>query len=247
MKDGLMDTAQVAEYLGVGQVTVWRWCRDGILPCSKIGRSWRVRRSALDEFIRRSERSFTLAGRLRAFIEVPDNVLAIAQDADLMKRLDAAFFRVAEPRGGKLIKYQRDDERLPPLDEVREEMTKEGLEISRLEAEGRLSFVVESGEGAERIDEVRRLLDETSQENRPVWVSFDWDLRMGIDKALEQQRVFTDLVEGSALVIKTAVLEEDLDEWPGATQRRAQVMHSGTIWLSREGLALSRVTPPPTL
>lgn len=242
-----MDTAQVAEYLGVGQVTVWRWCRDGILPCSKIGRSWRVRRSSLDEFIRRSEISFTLAGRLRAFIEVPDNVLAIAQDADLMKRLDAAFFRVAEPRGGKLIKYQRDDERLPPLDEVREEMTKAGLDVSRLEDEGRLSFVVESGEDGERVDEVRRLLDETAEEDRPVWVSFDWDLQLGVDKALEQQRVLTDLVEGSELVIKTAVLEEDLDEWPGATQRRAQVMHSGTMWLSREGLALSRVTPPSAL
>lgn len=240
-----MDTAQVAEYLGVGQVTVWRWCRDGILPCSKIGRSWRVRRSSLDEFIRRSEISFTLAGRLRTFIEVPDNVLAIAQDADLMKRLDAAFFRVAEPRGGKLIKYQRDDERLPPLDEVREEMTKAGLDVSRLEDEGRLSFVVESGEDGERVDEVRRLLDGTAEDDRPVWVSFDWDLQLGVDKALEQQRVITDLVEGSALVIKTAVLEVDLDEWPGATQRRAQVMHSGTMWLSREGLALSRVTPPP--
>ena len=239
-----MDTAQVAEYLGVGQVTVWRWCRGGILPCSKIGRSWRVRRSALDEFIRRSEVSFTLAGRLRAFIEVPDNVLAIAQDADLMKRLDAAFFRVAEPRGGKLIKYQRDDERLPPLDEVREEMTKADLEVSRLEDEGRLSFVMEDGE---RVDEVRRLLDETAEEDRPIWVSFDWDLQPGVDKALEQQRVITDLVEGSALVIKTAVLEENLDEWPGAAQRQAQVMHSGTMWLSREGLALSRVTPPPAL
>jgi len=26
--------------------------------------------------------------------------------------------------------------------------------------------------------------------------------------------------------------------------RRAQVLHSGTIWLSESGLALARVTPP---
>jgi len=32
-------------------------------------------------------------------------------------------------------------------------------------------------------------------------------------------------------------------EWPGADQRRAQVMHSGALWLAREGLALSRVSP----
>jgi excisionase family DNA binding protein len=34
----LLDTKVVAAYLGVGQVTVWRWCRDGNLPCIKIGR-----------------------------------------------------------------------------------------------------------------------------------------------------------------------------------------------------------------
>jgi hypothetical protein len=36
-----------------------------------------------------------------------------------------------------------------------------------------------------------------------------------------------------------------IDEWPGAMQRRAQVIHSGTIWLSEAGLVLSRVVPPP--
>jgi hypothetical protein len=66
---------------------------------------------------------------------------------------------------------------------------------------------------------------------------------MGVKEALEQQRALTELVEGSELVVKTTVLEEDLDEWPGADLRGAQVMHSGTIWLAREGLALSRVSP----
>src|SRR5829696_2430319 len=69
--DELLDTEEVAEYLGVGQVTVYRWCREGSLPCLKIGRRWRVRREALAEFLRKSERSETLTGRLRAFLEVP--------------------------------------------------------------------------------------------------------------------------------------------------------------------------------
>jgi hypothetical protein len=42
------------------------------------------------------------------------------------------------------------------------------------------------------------------------------------------------------------VLEEVVDEWPGKMLRRAQVAHSGTIWLSVSGLALSRVMPPPS-
>ena len=54
------------------------------------------------------------------------------------------------------------------------------------------------------------------------------------------------MVEGSELVVKTAVLGEVVDEWPGKALRRAQVLHSGTIWLSEAGLALSRVTPPPS-
>jgi Helix-turn-helix domain len=32
----LLHTEDVASYLGVGQVTVWRWCRDGTLPCLKV-------------------------------------------------------------------------------------------------------------------------------------------------------------------------------------------------------------------
>jgi hypothetical protein len=47
-------------------------------------------------------------------------------------------------------------------------------------------------------------------------------------------------------VVKTAVLEEVTDEWPGKMLRRAQLAHSGTIWVSNLGLALSRLTPPPS-
>ena len=45
--EALLGVEEVAEYLGVGQVTVYRWCREGSLPCLKIGRRWRVRRDAL--------------------------------------------------------------------------------------------------------------------------------------------------------------------------------------------------------
>jgi excisionase family DNA binding protein len=243
----LLGTEEVAEYLGVGPVTVYRWCREGSLPCVKIGRRWRVRREALDEFVRKSERSETLTGRLRAFIEVPDNVLMVAQDRERMKRLDAAFFRVGVARGGTLIKYQLEDECMPSLREVRAEMVEMGLEVDRLEEEGRLRFVSESGGPEGRVDEVRRLVAEALEGDHTLWANFNWDLRMGVDEALDQQRLLTKMVENSELVVNTAILEEDLDEWPGKTQRRAQVAHSGTIWLSREGLAMSRVSPPPAL
>ena len=241
--DTLLSTEEVAEYVGLGQATVYRWCREGSLPAVKIGRRWRVRRSALEEFVRKNERSETLVGRLRAFVEVPDNLLAVVQDRELMRKIDAAFFLTAEARGGTMVKYQLEEPRLPSLGEVREKLGQAGLDVEGLEVEGRLRFVMEGGEPGTRVEEVRRLAQEESGEGRSVWISMNWDLRMGVKEALEQQQALTELIEGSELVIKTTVLEDDLDEWPGADLRGAQVMHSGTIWLAREGLALSRVSP----
>ena len=241
--DTLLSTEEVAEYLGLGQATVYRWCREGSLPALKIGRRWRVRRSALEEFVRKNERSETLVGRLRAFVEVPDNLLAIVQDRELMRKIDAAFFLTAEARGGTMVKYQLEEPRLPSLGEVREKLGQAGLDVEGLEVARRLRFETQGGEPGNRVEEVRRLAEEERSEGRSVWISMNWDLRMGVKEALQQQRALTELVEGSELVVKTTVLEGDLDEWPGAEQRRAQVMHSGTMWLAREGLALSRVSP----
>ena len=243
----LLGVEEVAEYLGVGQVTVYRWCREGSLPCLKIGRRWRVRRDALAEFLRKSERSETLTGRLRAFLEVPDNVMAICQDRTLMHRMDAAFFRVGEARGGTLVKYHREVEGMPTAEDLRDEFVRNGLEVGRLEGEGRLHFVSERGEPGGRIEEVERLVAEGAGEGRSVWVDFNWESGLELEAALEQQRALSDVIEDTQIVIKTAVLEGTLDEWPGSTQRRAQVMHAGTMWLSKSGLALSRVTPPPAL
>ncbi len=68
---------------------------------------------------------------------------------------------------------------------------------------------------------------------------------MDLASALRQQEQISRFVEDSLLVIQTNVLEELLDEWPGAMLREAQTLHSGTIWLSEASLALNRVTAPP--
>ena len=51
----LFDSEELAEYLGVEQTTVQRWCRSGQLRCVKIGRDWRIRRDALEDFLKQSE------------------------------------------------------------------------------------------------------------------------------------------------------------------------------------------------
>ncbi len=43
----LLTVAEVAEHLRVSRVTVWRWCRKGILPAFQVGRVWRIRRADL--------------------------------------------------------------------------------------------------------------------------------------------------------------------------------------------------------
>ncbi len=246
MEEELLSTDEVARFLGVGQVTVWRWCREGNLPCVKIGRYWRVRRQALEEFVRRSERSETLVGRLSSFLEVPDNVFAIVEDRELMLRMDTAFFRVAESRNGVMVKYHRAG-RNDPVEEIRSGLRDRGIEVSRLEDEGRLYFIAEEGEPENRIKALKRLVAEQNDEGWVVWVNFNWEERIEVETALRQQQEITQLIEDSNLVIKTTVLEAELDRWSGALQRRAQTFHSGMIWLSRTGLALSRVTPPPAL
>jgi excisionase family DNA binding protein len=241
----LLDTEDVAAYLGVGQVTVWRWCRDGSLPCLKIGKEWRIRREALERFLERSERSETLVGRLRSFLKVPDNLLAIAQDREMMHRLDTAFFRVGEAQGGRLIKYVG-GESWDSLDEARADLKHHGLAVGRLEEEGRFRFTSEPDPQGGRSEELKRLLSEEADGGRSVWVSFNWADQIGLEAALKQQEDLREVAEEGELVLKTAVLEEVVDEWPGKILRRAQVLHSGTIWLSESGLALSRVTPPPS-
>src|ERR671920_2314860 len=107
----LLTAADVAGMLGVKEATVYRWCSEGKLPCLKIGYHWRIRRGVLEDFLKQSGRPRTLVGQLDSFLRVPDSVLAIAQDIDILHRLDAAFFRVGEARGGLLVKFYAGEEK----------------------------------------------------------------------------------------------------------------------------------------
>ena len=245
-ENNLLGVADVAEYLGVGEVTVYRWCREERLPWLKIGKSWRIRREALEDFLRRSERSYTLVGQLRSFLEAPDNVLAIAQNHDMLYNLDAAFFQVGEAQGAMLVKYQHSESGVTE-DELRSEFERRGLEVTRLEDEGRFRFIVEGGPPGGRTDELRQLVADGIGNGRTIWANFNWEKRIDLDVALRQQQEITKYVEDGGFVIQTNLIESELDDWPGAKQRQAQVLHSGTIWLSEAGVALSRVLPPPAV
>ena len=236
----LLGVAEVAEYLGVGTVTVYRWCREGRLPCLKVGRSWRIRREALEDFLRRGERPATLVGQLRGFLGVPDCVIAVAETPDLLHQLDAAFMQVGEARGGLLVKFHGGEEE--SVEELRAALERNGLDAARLEEEGRLLMVAEDP-AEERTDGLRRILEGKAGGGRTVWASFNWTKELDVERALAQQEALTELADERQLVIKTVVLERVADGWEPGERRRAQTSHSGTISLSEAGLSLGRVTP----
>jgi hypothetical protein len=131
-------------------------------------------------------------------------------------------------------------------DELRADFEDNGLEVERLEQEGRLLMRPEKDPlGSERGDALGRLLDEVGEKGHTVWASFNWVMDVDLETAMEQQEQLTELVDARQLVVKTAALEEAIDEWPAAELRRAQSSHSATILVSEDRLSLSRATPMP--
>ena len=242
----LLSVEDAARYLGVEPVIVQQWCRDGALACLGIGRSWRIRRSVLEEsLLGRDKRVQMLVGRLDHLLKIPDNVLAVAQNQGLMRDLDAAFFKVADARGGTMAKYY--DDSMESANELRSYFKSEGIELARLEEEGRFHLVAQSGFEGSRVDELQRLMSEKGSGGRSIWVSFNLNEQVDLDAVLRQQEQLTQFVKDKALVVKTTALERATDEWQGSLLRRAELIHSGTLWLSESGLAFRRVLPSPAM
>src|SRR5215216_1906221 len=240
----LLAATDVAELIGIKETTVYKWCKEGKLPCLKVGKHWRIRREALEDFLRESERPRTLAGQLDSFLRVPDNVLAIAQTVDILHRLDAAFFRVGEARDGLLVKFYAGEEYSE--EELLSDFERNGLEARRLQREGRLLMRVEEEPlGESRREQLGRLIEE-AEEGRTVWASFNWVKPVELETALEKQKQLTELVGERHLVVKTAAIEEALEQWSASQLRRVQSTHSAIIIASEEGLSLSRATPMPS-
>src|SRR5215204_6163069 len=239
----LLAATDVAGMIGVKETTVYKWCKEGKLSCLKVGKHWRIRREALEDFLKESERPRTLVGQLDSFLRVPDNVLAIAQNIDILHRLDAAFFRAGDARGGLLVKFYGGEEKSE--DELSTRFENNGLEVRRLKQEGRFLMKAEEDPLYGRGDALRRLIEKEAVEGRTVWASFDWVRQVDLSTALEQQERLSELVDSHQLVVKTATLGEVTDQWPSSALRQGQSLHSGTILAFESGLSLSRLAPMP--
>ena len=47
----IMTTKEIAKYLGVHEMTVYRWLKTGILPGFKIGGRWRSKKDLADAYL----------------------------------------------------------------------------------------------------------------------------------------------------------------------------------------------------
>ena len=129
--------------------------------------------------------------------------------------------------------------------ELLSDFERNGLQAGRLLREGRLLMRAEEEPlGGSRWEQLGRLLEEGG-EGMTVWASFDWVKPVELQTALEQQRRLTELVDAGQLVVKTAAIEEAIEEWTASELRRVQSTHSAIILASEEGLSLSRATPMP--
>lgn len=53
MEDKWINTDEAAEYLGVKAATIREWIKKSIgIPCHKIGRCWKFKRSELDVWVK---------------------------------------------------------------------------------------------------------------------------------------------------------------------------------------------------
>src|SRR5919112_3231608 len=240
----LLAVADVAELIGVEESTVYRWCGEGKLPCLKIGDHLRIRRGVLEDFLEESGRPRTLVGQLDSFLRVPDSVLVIAQDIAILHRLDAAFFRVGEARGGLLVKFYAGEEYSEG--ELLADFEENGLKAGRLKWEGRLLMRAEEEPlSGSRWRQLAQLIEQKGGFGHTVWASFDWVKPLELETALEQQRQLSELVEARRLVVKTAAIEEAIEKWTASQLRRVRGVHSALILASEEDLLLGHATPMP--
>ncbi len=51
-----MTVKDVADYLDVHPMTIYKYVKDGRIPAFKIGDSWRIRRDSIQKWIKDSEK-----------------------------------------------------------------------------------------------------------------------------------------------------------------------------------------------
>src|SRR4028119_522910 len=100
----LLSAEEVADYLGVGAVTVYRWCKEGRLQGIKLGKYWRIRREALEDFLKQHERPAKPSGELRSFLNTLPAHIAIVDSSGTIVAVNQAWQDFATSNGAIVSK-----------------------------------------------------------------------------------------------------------------------------------------------
>ena len=95
----LLSAEEVADYLGVEPVTVYRWCKEGRLQGIKLGKYWRIRREALEDFLKQHERPAKPSGELRSFLNTLPAHIAIVDSSGTIVAVNQAWRDFAASNG----------------------------------------------------------------------------------------------------------------------------------------------------
>jgi hypothetical protein len=72
--------------------------------------------------------------------------------------------------------------------------------------------MAENGSPVGWVYALRQLVEGEAERGHTVWASFNWIKQIDLEQALSKQKELTQLVQENQLAVKTAALEQVLDE-----------------------------------
>lgn len=129
---------EVAQILKMHTNTVYKMCREGSLPCVKIGKEWRIDRAKFAKFMESGigQKSDDRLLGLVSDVLKGGHILGVFAELDDIAKFELEFFKAAPKDGRRFLKacwWQHPDD-------VRQYLSKGGLPVEEMEASG--TFVI---------------------------------------------------------------------------------------------------------
>lgn len=130
---------EVSAILKVHSNTVYKMCRQGVLPAVKIGKEWRIDRDKLHDFMEKGVQATPPPKPVELGHALPEtgHILGIFSGQKEIVDFERSFFLAAPRVGYRLLKacwWQEPDE-------IRRDLSKAGLPVAKLEASGDMVFL----------------------------------------------------------------------------------------------------------
>src|SRR3990170_7583749 len=129
---------EVAKILKTHTNTIYKMCREGNLPCVKIGKEWRIDRAKFAKFMESGTKQ-KIEDPLLGFVSDAlkgGHVLGVFTEQDNIAEFELEFFKAAPKDGRRFLKacwWQHPDD-------VRQYLAKGDFPVEEMEASG--SFVI---------------------------------------------------------------------------------------------------------